>query len=107
MTEADWSACSDPYSMLAYLRKGQEGWGQRCASWLGLPSYRARCRKLLLFASASCRRIFDLLADERSREALEICERYADGLAGNKDWRRAGAAAVEAAFDAESPRLAH
>jgi hypothetical protein len=107
MTEADWSDCADPYEMLVYVRVGQNGWRDRCAGWLCLPSHRARCRKLLLFASASCRRIFDLLADERSRQALEVCERYADGLARNKDWRQASAAAAEAAFDAESPRLAH
>jgi hypothetical protein len=86
---------------------GHDGWRGRCAAWLGLPSHRARSRKLLLFAAACCRRIVDLLADERSRYALDMCERYADGLARSKDWRRAGVAAEEAAFDAESPRLAH
>jgi len=107
MTEADWLVCSDPYEMIAHLRKGHAGLRHRCAAWFGLSSYRAQHRKLLLLSCACCRRIWELVADARSRHAIEVCERYADGLAGTKEWRRAGEAAAEAAFDAESPRLAH
>jgi hypothetical protein len=63
MTEAEWMACTDPSKMLEFLR------GE------------ASERKLRLFACACCRRFWHLVEDERSRRAVEVSERYADGLA--------------------------
>src|SRR4051794_21634947 len=67
MTEPEWLRCTDPGPMLEFL------YG------------RAGERKLRLFACACCRRVWYLMPDERSRRAVEIMERDADGEAGNED----------------------
>jgi hypothetical protein len=62
------------------------------------PSGRTTERGLRLFACACLRRAWDVLPDERSREAVLTAERLADGLAGGperKAARRAAEAAVE------------
>src|SRR4051794_18490005 len=70
MTEAEWLACTDPYSMLEFL--GDQAWD----------------RKRRLFAVACCRRIWHVIPHECARreqspepyyQALEAAERYADG----------------------------
>jgi hypothetical protein len=62
MTEAEWNVCTDLHKLLEFVRRTE---------W-------ADDRKLRLFAVACCRRIFPLLADKRSREAVEAAEQYAD-----------------------------
>jgi hypothetical protein len=63
----------------------------------GVPAQRCD-RAARLFALACCRRVEPLLSDERSRRALQVAERYADGQAGLPDLqealREAHAAAV-------------
>ena len=60
MTEAEWTACTNPESMLEFLRG------------------KVSDRKLRLFACACCRRIWHFLLDERSRNAIEFTERHVD-----------------------------
>ncbi len=67
MTEAEWLACKDLNAMLEFL-------GERISS-----------RKLRLFACACCRRVWPLLTEPTSRHAVEVAERYADGLATKEE----------------------
>jgi GAF domain-containing protein len=62
MDEAEWLACSDARRMLEYLRDT------------------ASERKLRLFGCACCRRIWHLLSEVDSRTAVEVAEKFADGL---------------------------
>jgi hypothetical protein len=64
MTEAEWLAATDLEPMLAFL----------------VGTGRIADRKLRLFACACMRRAWHLLGDERSREAVEVAEQFADGV---------------------------
>ncbi len=63
MTKSQWLVCDDPAPMLEAL-------GQRMSQ-----------RKLRLFACACCRRVADLFPDDQWLAAVEVAERFADGLA--------------------------
>jgi hypothetical protein len=78
MTEAEWLACEDPERMLEFLRG------------------RVSERKQRLFGCAVCRLVWRLFTDERSRMAVEVVERYADGLASREAMAEAEALASDA-----------
>jgi hypothetical protein len=72
MSENEWLASSDAEAMLYMCHGGR------------VKSDLDRCRlarKLRLFAAACCRQIWHWLPDSRSQYAVEVAERFADGLA--------------------------
>jgi hypothetical protein len=68
MTEADWLTTDDLRAMLSHVRSGAN-----------LTRSKPGRRKMRLFACGCCRLIEELLPDARTRKALEIGEKYADG----------------------------
>src|SRR5262249_54237486 len=84
--EAEWLDCDDVVVMLeAVLGEAPE-------------------RKVRLFSCACCRRIWHLLADERSRRAVEVAEEFADGRANAAELEDAGRKAVAASEEAQQAR---
>jgi hypothetical protein len=75
VTEVEWLNCTDPHPMLEFVRG------------------KVSNRKLRLFACACCRSIWRFMTDDRSRNAVEVAERMADGLATNAERRAAALAA--------------
>jgi hypothetical protein len=101
MTEREWLNGTDPEKMLRFLR------GRRLTA-----------RKRRLFACACCWHISDRLREEESRRAIEVAERFADGLAdhGEREAARRAhqrlsraltGAADRAAYQAVREILAH
>src|SRR3712207_6019608 len=88
MGEDDWAASTAPQTMLSFLRERD------------LLSE----RKARLLACAGVRRIWHLLADERSRAAVEVAERYADGWATEAE-RQAALDELDQARDEGVARL--
>jgi hypothetical protein len=81
MDEAQWLAATNPDNLLYHLQN------EAASSE----------RKARLFACACCRRIWHLLSDERSRNAIEVLERFVDRKASKKE--------MDAAIDASATAL--
>jgi hypothetical protein len=88
MTEAEWLVSEDPGRMLFMLT----GRGEPMQCEGRDPQVGISARKLRLFACGCARLCWPLLTDHRSRKAVEVAERYADGLATAEEafaaWRR-------------------
>jgi hypothetical protein len=81
MTEAEWQACDEPLRMLTFV------------------SASISLRKRRLFAAAGARRVWGLLGDARSREAVEAGERFADGAATLEELAVAAESADEVQYE--------
>ena len=84
MTESEWLKADDTVDMFDHLKR--QARSQRAS----LPH-----RRLRLYACACCRRVWHLLGDSRSRTAVEVSERYADGQATRSALAKACRAAGE------------
>ena len=73
MTENEWQTASEPHVML---------------EWLRISGRISSKRKIRLFAVACSRRIWGLI-DPLGQTAVEVAERFADGLAGSEEMRAA------------------
>jgi hypothetical protein len=82
MTESEWAVCTDPTQMLEFL-------------WA---SMKASDRKLRLFTVACGRLVWDVITLAELHAAIEVGERYADGLASEEEREAAGPAALGAFY---------
>ncbi len=78
MTEADWQTSADLEALQHFLLE------------------KGSVRKWRLFAVACCRRIDRLITDPRSRRAVEVAARYADGACTKEELEAAERAAKDA-----------
>jgi hypothetical protein len=74
MTEAEWQKAADPRPMLEFLRTRHRAARRKAGR-----------RKFRLFACACLRDIWPLLHETGSRQAVEVAERYCDGLADDHE----------------------
>ena len=88
MTESEWLACRDPETMLKYLRQREYESATTISD-----------RRTRLLACACCRKVFHLFKDQRSVDAIETAEAFADGMIPRKQYaiaKKAASAAAEA-----------
>jgi hypothetical protein len=83
MTRDQWLVCKNPDMMLAFARGNRD---------------KISSRKLRLFAALCCRQVWDLLT-ERSRHAVEVAERWAEGIAAREEIAEATNNARQATHD--------
>src|SRR4051812_16121916 len=86
MTEEEWLGCTDPGEVRGVL------------------GGKASAGKLRLFACAYVRRAWHLLEDDRSQDAVEEAERFADGVGHSEDRELLCGRASEAATEVHDRR---
>jgi hypothetical protein len=91
MTESEWLASTDPQALLRWLTYTTGG-----GMGDGPPLWFRSDRKMRLFACACARQVWSRLQDPRSRRAVEVAERYADGGHAEEGLALARLGAVEA-----------
>jgi hypothetical protein len=89
MTEQEWPACTDPQKMLRFLLGTAYPRVQDVESF---PACRGSDRKLRLFACACYHRLRHLLPHALAQAAVEVAERFAEGVATAEELRQAEAA---------------
>jgi hypothetical protein len=92
MTEAEW-----------LNEIGRSQWMMHTLQLRKLPRTKAGRRKLRLFACGCCRAAWDRLPDARLRGAVEVAERFADGLASQEELDAARAAVSWMRADSVQP----
>jgi hypothetical protein len=85
LTEEQWLNASTSYVLLRYLQQHRR--------ITKVPGGR---RRLWLFKVACCRLVWDQITDERSRHAVEVCERHIEGKARRAELAAALSAATQA-----------
>lgn len=96
MNEAEWLVSTDQQRMLQYLTHNfVHPAGPFSGRWVPRDKSLVSERQLRLFAVACCRAVWPLLTDPRSRKAVEVAERFADGLA---TWDELEQASIEDAI---------
>lgn len=99
MTESEWMASDDPAKMLQLLAGNDMAACRWRQSMPGNGINRLSDRKARLFAAACCRQVWHLLTDPRSRNAVEVAERFADGEATRDESQKAFFAADKVYID--------
>lgn len=86
MTEAEWLTCDDPQSMLISIQAKPGGrtfrsfiYDKKDSSPISM-ARKPSDRKLRLFACACARRVWFLMTEQCSRDAVITAEQFADGL---------------------------
>ena len=80
MTENEWLTCSDPTIMLEFLQESGQGNNEQ----------------FRLFAVECCYRVWNLIKDNRSHDAVSLAEKYAHGHANDSELFAPAIAANEA-----------
>jgi hypothetical protein len=86
MSEQEWLEGGDPGRLLSFLQHGAKSWIQRLTrAWYRYSVKETSRRKLRLWACACARRVPRIEDEPSFREAIELSERFADGIVSGAD----------------------